>query len=94
MQPMTVLTGVLLGSSFAIFFGLAVVALIYFILVPDYPRLESELRPLIESTVLFLLLTAMCAVSFIGAAKQRPWRWAAQGAMWLALVFAVFYYLP
>lgn len=94
MHPMTVLTGVLLGTSFSIFFGLAVVALIYVILLPDHPRLETEVRPLVESTLLFLILTAVCAVSFIGAAKQQSWRWLAQIAMWASVGAAVFYYLP
>lgn len=94
MHPMTVMTGVLLGTSFSIFFGLAVVAFIYVLLLPEHPRLESEVRPLVESVALFLVLTAVCAVSFIGAARQRRWRWAAQGIMWLAVAAAVVYYLP
>jgi hypothetical protein len=30
-------------------------------------------------------LTAVAMVSFIGQARERPWRRWAQGAMWLAL---------
>ncbi|MEM9057910.1 MAG: hypothetical protein AAGD86_10555 [Pseudomonadota bacterium] len=90
---MTILTGVLLGTSFSIFFGLGVVALIFAILAPDHPRLEAEIRPLAESFLLFMALTVVCAVSFIGAARQRRWRWLAQGAMWLGVAAAVSYYL-
>jgi hypothetical protein len=30
-------------------------------------------------------LTALAATSFVGLAKNRPWRWLAQGTMWGAL---------
>ncbi len=94
MQPLTVITGILLGSTAAIAAGLTVVLFLFFILVDDHPRLATEFAPLQVSTVIFLVMTAVCAASFLGLVKKAPWRWVAQAGMWLGLVLTVLYYLP
>jgi len=94
MQPLAVVTGILLGSSLAISLGLAVVAFLFFLLGDDYPQLATEFRPLLESTGLFVTQTALCAWGFIGLIKHRPWRWYAQAAMWVGLCLILLYYWP
>lgn len=94
MQPITVITGIFLGSSAAIAVGLAVVVFIYWLLLDDYPRLESEMPILLQSSAIFSAVTVVCAVSFIGVLKTRPWRWMAQAAMWASLVGVGYYYWP
>jgi hypothetical protein len=94
MQPIAVITGVLLGSSFAIASGLGVVLFIYWLLMDDYPRLQSEMPILLESCLIFTGLTAICAVGFLGVLKMRPWRWGAQLAMWAGLIWVGYYYWP
>ncbi len=94
MQPLTVVTGILLGTAASITAGLSVVLLIYFLLAGEHPRLAAEFRPLITSTAIFTAMTIICAASFIGLIKHRRWRWLAQAVMWSGVVLTVFYYLP
>lgn len=94
MQPMTVVTGILLGSSAAIAAGLAVVVLIFFLLSGEHPRLGAEIGMLLASTGIFLGMTAVCAASFITLVKQLRWWWVPQAGMWAALGLVVLYYLP
>ncbi len=94
MRPLTVVTGVLLGTSASIFAGLAVVGFLFALLVSDAPRLEAEIGPLIRSTALFFGLTAICAVSFVGQLRKTGWRWAAQAVMWAGVAATAWYYLP
>lgn len=94
MQPMTVVTGILLGSSAAIAAGLAVVVLIFFLLSGKHPRLSAEIGMLLASTGIFLGMTAVCAASFISLVKQLRWWWIPQAGMWAALGLVVLYYLP
>lgn len=94
MQPLTVITGILLGTTASIAVGLSVVLLLFFILLGDHPQLAVEFAPLSVSTAIFLLMTAICAASFLGLVKQTRWRWIAQAGMWIGLALTVVYYLP
>jgi hypothetical protein len=94
MHPLTVVTGILLGSALSIAVGLAVVMLIFFLLAPDYPRLGAEIGALVTNTVIFLGLTAICAASFISLVKDLRWWWIAQAGMWALLGLIVLYYIP
>jgi hypothetical protein len=94
MQPIAVITGIFLGSAFAIASGLGVVLFIYWLLMDDYPRLQSEMPILLESCAIFTVLTVICAVSFLGVLKLRPWRWLAQLAMWAGILGIAYYYWP
>lgn len=94
MQPLTVVTGILLGSAAAIAVGLSVVMLIFFLLGGQHPQVTAELGPLAANTLIFLAMTAVCAASFISLVKQRRWWWIPQAGMWAGIVLVVFYYLP
>lgn len=94
MQPLTIITGVLLGTAVSIAAGLTVVLFLFFVLADEHPRLASEFPSLIASTGIFLVMTAICALSFLGLLRERPWRWFAQVAMWAGLVCLVLYYSP
>jgi hypothetical protein len=94
MQPLAIITGILMGTSLSIALGLCVVLLLFFILVDDHPRLVSEFPALLESAGIFVLMTAVCAISFLGVIRRRSWRWYSQVGMWSGVVMTVFYYLP
>jgi uncharacterized membrane protein len=94
MHPLTVVTGIMLGSATAIAVGLAVVMLMFFLLSGKHPQLSAELGPLVTSTLIFLAMTAICAASFITLVKQRRWWWIPQAGMWGGLGLIVLYYLP
>lgn len=94
MRPLTVVTGILLGSSFAIAASLAAVMIVFLVLADDYPRLQHEFRPLAYSLLVFTGMTAAAALSFYALIKNHR-RWLqAQILMWGALAGTVMYYLP
>ena len=94
MRPLTIVTGILLGSAASISVGLAVVLLLFFLLIDEHPRLSDEFPALVDSTLVFLALTAVCAFSFLGLIREHRWRWLGQVAMWIGVVLVVRYYLP
>jgi hypothetical protein len=94
MRPLTVVTGIMLGSCLSVAVSLGAVLLIFLILGDDYPRLQYEFRGLIVSFSMFLAMTAICAVSFYGMLKQLAGRQLAQAAMWAGLLAIAYYYWP
>lgn len=94
MRPLTVITGILLGSCLSIAFSLAAVLLIFTILGDDYPRLRHEYGPLLSSFSIFTVMTAITAASFYALVKHHPARWLAQGVMWAGLFGVGYYYWP
>ena len=85
MRPLTVLTGIVLGSSAATTFGLGATLVVFLVLSGEVPDFRAELPLLARYVALFVGLTALAGVSFVGLAKNRPWRLWAQLAMWGAL---------
>jgi len=94
MRPLTVITGIMLGSSLSIAFSLAAVLIIFSVLGDDYPRLNHEFGPLLASFSIFTAMTAISAVSFYALAKHHAGRWVAQAAMWLGFIVTGYYYWP
>ena len=94
MRPLTVITGILLGSSLSIAFSLAAVLVIFAILGTDHPRLSHEFGPLLASFSIFSVMTAISAASFYALLVHHPARWLAQAAMWLGLLATGLYYWP
>jgi len=94
MRPLTVITGIVLGSCLSIAFSLGAVLLIFIILGDDYPRLGQEYGSLLASLSMFTAMTAISAVSFYALIKHHPARWAAQAAMWAGLSGVGIYYWP
>lgn len=86
MRPLTVLTGIVLGSCVATTFGLAATLVVFLVLLGEHPQFRAELPLLALYVAIFAALTALAALGFIGLARQRPWRCWAQGALWAALV--------
>ena len=82
MRPLTVITGILLGSCLAITVSLAAVLLVFFILADDYPRVQHELRPLLFSISIFLAMTILSAASFYTLVINHRARNVCQGLLW------------
>ena len=94
MRPLTAVNLIILGSCFAIAFSLAAVLIVVVVLGDEYPRLQSEFDPLLQSFLLFLVMTAISAASFYSLIKEhRLWLWG-QGAMWLGLLATGWFYWP
>ncbi len=94
MRPLTVITGILLGSCLSIAFILAAVRLVFLILGDDYPRLSHEIRPLFLSFSIFTAMTIISALSFYTLLKDHAARWLLQAAMWAALAATAAYFWP
>lgn len=86
MKPLTVVTGIVLGTCLSIAVSLAAVLLMFVILRDEYPRLEHEFQSLIWSLAIFTAMTAISAVSFYWILTGHRFRFAAQGVLWLAVL--------
>jgi hypothetical protein len=85
LRPLTVLTGIVLGSAAATTFGLGATLVVFLVLSGETPQFRDELPLLAGYLAIFVGLTAVAMVSFIGQARQLPWRRWAQAALWLGL---------
>jgi len=94
MQPLTVVTLIILGSCFAITFSLTAVLIVVLVLGAEYPRLESEFDALLQSLLVFLGMTALAAASFYSLVIKHRARLWAQAAMWLGLLATGWFYWP
>ena len=94
MRPLSVVTLIILGSSFAITFSLTAVVIVSLILGDEYPRLHAEFQPLLKSLMLFFGMTLICVLSFYTLLKNHAARYWAQAAMWAGLFGVGYYYWP
>ncbi|HEY7379404.1 MAG TPA: hypothetical protein VH542_12020 [Steroidobacteraceae bacterium] len=94
MRPLTVLIGIILGSSVAIALGLTMVLIVFLILAGDEPQLRTEFRPLLQSAAVFAGLAAVAAASFAASLRQLHWRRWAIGALWTSLILVTWLYWP
>ena len=94
MRPLSVVTLIILGSSFAITFSLSAVLVVVLVLGDDYPRLQREFEPLVQSWFLFLGMTAIAAASFYTLIKNHAYGYWLNAAMWIALFGVGYYYWP
>jgi hypothetical protein len=92
-RPLTVLTGIVLGSAAAATFSLVATLVVFGFLLDDHPQFRSEMPMLAVYTLAFLVMTVLAAVSFIGLVKDRPWWHWAQGALWGVLAAFLTAYL-
>ena len=89
MRPLTVLTGIVLGSAAATTFGLGATLVVFLVLSGETPQFRDELPLLAGYLAMFVGLTAVAMVSFIGQARERPWRRYALAALWLSVASLV-----
>jgi hypothetical protein len=94
MRPLSVVTLIILGSSFAITFSLSAVIFVVLVLGDEYPRLQREFDALITSLLLFIGMTTLAAASFYALIRNHAARYWLNAAMWLALVGVGYYYWP
>jgi len=94
MKPLGFLTGVVLGSAASIALVLGMVVVIFALTGSQQPVVGREYPGLLLSAGLFAVLSAAAAVAFTGLQRERPWRWLAQAAMWLAMAAIGWYYWP
>jgi hypothetical protein len=93
MRPLGFLTGVVLGSAAAISLVLLMVVLTLALSARE-PEIGREYPALLAAAALFGGLAALAGTAFVGLQRERPWRWAAQAAMWLLLSGIAWFYWP
>jgi len=91
MRPITVLNGIVLGTTAAIAISLGVVLLIFFLLQGESPQLAEEIGPLTRFTILFWLAAIGSAGSFYGHITEARWRWWGQLGGFLTVAIVVLY---
>jgi hypothetical protein len=94
MRPLGFLTGIVLGSAASIALVLALVAAVFAFTAGSQPAVGDEWPGLLVSAGLFAVLASAAAAAFAGLQRERPWRHAAQAAMWLLLAAIAWYYWP
>ena len=94
MRPLGFLTGIVLGSAASISLVLLMVVAVFAFSAGGAPAVAGEYPSLLASAGLFGVLAAAAAAAFVGLQRERPWRFAAQVAMWLLLAAIAWYYWP
>jgi hypothetical protein len=93
LRPLTVLTGIVLGSAAAASFSLSATLVVFLFLREDNPQFRSEMPMLTLYTAASVILTGVAAISFMGEVRERPWRRWSQAGMWGLLVALVLAYV-
>ena len=94
MRPLTVITGIVLGSCLSITVSLGAVLLMFLLLRSEHPRVAAEFGGLASSLLIFLLMTGFSAVSFYALLRGHRWRAWSQALMWAGLLVTGYYYWP
>ena len=94
MRPLTVITLMILGSCFAITVSLGAVIIVILILGDEYPRLQHEFDPLLESITIFAGMTLISVLSFFALLKKHAARYWVVAAMLGGLVLTGWHYWP
>lgn len=92
MKPLTVITGIILGSCLSIALSLAAVMLMFFVLGEEYPRVVHEFGALTTSLGIFTCMTAISAASFYSLLIGHRYSALAQLTMWLGLALTGLYF--
>ena len=94
MGPLGFLTGIVLGSAASIALVLLMVLVIFALSTGAQATTVREFPGLLAAAALFALLAAVSGAAFVGLQRERPWRWSAQAAMWLAMGAIAWHYWP
>jgi len=95
MRPLAVLIGIIMGSAFALFAGLALTwVTLLFIPKEQAAELFGEKNTLILAIAVFASVSLVSAMSFYGQLRERRWRLAAHAATTASLGAAIWLYWP
>lgn len=94
MRPLTVLLGIVMGSTVSLSVGL-LLTWIVLLFLPEYEaQFAHERGPLARAIAIFTLTAAAAAASFYGEIRQSRWRLATHAATVMFLGLAVWVYWP
>jgi len=92
--PLTVITGIIMGSAVSIAFGLAAVLFVFLVLSGEHPRLADEYGTLVRSMLLFTALSVVSVIGFLALLRGRRWIWPAQASIYACIALIAWYYWP
>jgi len=94
MRPLTMLIGIVMGSSFSIAIALALTWVVFLFLPEHSARLAPERAPLARALLLMSALAAAAGASFYGELRLRRWRPVAHLLLLIALAAVTSVYWP
>ena len=94
MRPLTILLGIVMGSTVSLSIGLIGTWIVILFLPQDADRFAPEHAPLLEAMAIFTALAAATAVSFYGDLRTRTWRLAAHAVSFVLLALTIWVYWP
>ena len=83
-----------MGTCVSIAVSLLFVLIVFAIIGDDFPRVQYEFKPLLNSLAIFTAMTVVSAGSFYAQLISHPLRHAAQIALWLGVLATGWYYWP
>lgn len=93
MRPLTVLLGIIMGSSVAMAVSLAMTAIVFLLLGDQAARFHDEGGPLLRGLLWSWTAVALSVAAFYGELRRRPWRsWAKAAIFALLLVVGVVFW--
>jgi len=94
MRPLTILLGIVMGSTVSLAVGLLGTWIVILFLPQDAERFAPEHAALLQAIAIFVALAAASAFSFYGDLRSRGWRLAAHAVSLLLLATTIWVYWP
>jgi hypothetical protein len=94
MRPLTILIGIVMGSTVSLAVGLLGTWIVILFLPRDADRFAPEHGALLQAIAVFTSLAAASAFSFYGDLRTRNWRLAAHAVSLLLLGTTIWVYWP
>jgi hypothetical protein len=94
MRPLTILLGIVMGSTVSLAVGLAMTWVVILFLPADSAQFAPEQGQLLQAIAVFTALSTAAAFSFYGDLRTRTWRLLAHGATGALMAAAIWLYWP
>jgi hypothetical protein len=94
MRPLTVLLGIIMGSTVSLAIGLACTWIVILFLPSDAARFAPEQVPLLQAIAIFTALAVATAASFYGDLRSRKWRLTAHLVTAALMTATIWVYWP